>query len=323
MTATPVVRVRGLAKRYGDQVVLRDLDLDVPAGQRVALLGPNGAGKTTLFRCLLGTTGFEGEVRVSGRDVLRQGREARAMTGYVPQKVPSHEMTLREFVDFFAELRGLDPEHPARRLADLGMPLEVAGEKPMRDLSGGMLQKAVLALALASEAPLLLLDEPTASLDPGSRREFLRAVRGVEEERALLFASHRFDEIETLADRVLVLHRGRIAFDGSPEDLRRRAGMGALLWVRVRTDQIGRARDRLAAHAAVESVRRDGAGVEAEVDPSAVPALVAWLDEADLEIREVRTLPPAPDAMMDRILSGEVAGDGAMAVSGEAEGRAA
>lgn len=323
MKGDPVVRVRGLTKRYGDQVILRDLDLDVASGQRIALLGPNGAGKTTLFRCLLGTAGFTGEARVSGRDVTAQGREARALTGYVPQQAPSYGMSLRAFIDFFSDLRGLDPRRASGRLADLGLPLDEAGEKSMRTLSGGMLQKAVLALALASEAPLLLLDEPTASLDPGSRREFLRAVRSVEQGRTLLFASHRFDEIETLADRVLVLHRGGFAFDGSPEELRRRAGMGALLWVRVPTDQLERARERLASHPAVRSVRRDGVGVEAEVEPARVPALVASLDGADLEVREVRTLPPAPDAMMDRILSKEAPSEDDTSASDGAEGRAA
>lgn len=319
----PAVGVRGLTKGFGDQVVLRDLDLEVAPGQRIALLGPNGAGKTTLFRCLLGTTGFRGEVRVAGRDVRERGREARALTGYVPQKAPAYGMTLRGFVELFADLRDVGPDRVARRLDDLGMPLSGAGDKPMRALSGGMLQKAVLALALASEAPLLLLDEPTASLDPGSRREFLRAVRSVGEGRTLLFASHRFDEIETLADRVLVLHRGRFAFDGSPEALRRRAGMGALLWIRVPSGQVDRAGERLAGHPAVRSVRRDGVGVEAEVEPASVPALVAGLADAGLEVREVRTLPPAPDAMMERILSEEVSARDAPAAADGAGGRAA
>jgi len=316
-----VVRVRGLSKRYGAHTVLRDLDLDVEAGQRIALLGPNGAGKTTLFRCLLGTVGFEGEIRVADRDVLHDGEEARRRTGYVPQQAPAYEMTLRQFIGFFCDLRGIEVHRAEGRLRDLGMPMEGAGEKPMRALSGGMLQKAVLALALASEAPLLLLDEPTASLDPGSRREFLRAVRSVDEGRTMVFASHRFDEIETLADRVLVLDQGRIAFDGSPEELRRRAGMGALLWVRVPTPDVERARDWLAARPAVQSARRAGVGVEAEVEPSAVPELVAGLRDLEVEILEVRSLPPAPDEMMDRILAEE--GRRREEADAGAEGRAA
>lgn len=304
MSAGPVVRVRGLTKSYGDQVVLAGLDLDVAPGQRIALLGPNGAGKTTLFRCLLGTVGFGGEVRVAGHDVLARGEEARRQTGYVPQKAPAYGMTLREFVELFADLRGIGADRVAGRLEDLGMPLSEAGDKPMRALSGGMLQKAVLALALASEAPLLLLDEPTASLDPGSRREFLRAVRSVEEGRTMLFASHRFDEIETLADRVLVLHEGGFAFDGSPEELRRRAGMGALLWIRVPTHALDRARAWLSERPGVRSARGSGTGVEAEVEPATVPELVGGLRDAGFEVQEVRSLPPAPDEMMDRVLSG-------------------
>mgnify|MGYP006278262687 CR=1 FL=1 len=305
MTGEPLVRVRGLTKRYGDQTVLRGLDLDVAAGQRIALLGPNGAGKTTLFRCLLGIVGFGGEVRVAGHDVMDRGEAARRAVGYVPQQAPAYRMSLEEFLELFSDLRGVEPARAARRLADLGLTLEEAGRKSMRALSGGMMQKAVLALSLASGAPLLLLDEPTASLDPGSRREFLRAVRSVGEERTMLFASHRFDEIETLADRVLVLHRSRFVFDGTPDELRERAGMGALLWLRVPTGAIGEARRWLAGRPAVQEARRDGAGVEAEVEPASVPGLVAGLRDGGFEVLEVRTRPPAPDAMMDRILAEE------------------
>lgn len=301
-----MIRTRGLTKSYGDERVLDGLDLDVEAGRRVALLGSNGAGKTTLFRCLLGVVGFGGSVEVDGRPVPDQGKTVRGKIGYVPQAAPACSMSLDEFVGFFAGLRGIPEARVQRRLRDLDLPLSGAGSKSLRELSGGMLQKAVLALALASEAPVLLMDEPTASLDPASRREFLRAVREVETGRTLVFASHRFDEIESLAHRVLVLHRGRLVFDGTPAELRERAGLGAILWVRVDPGREARTARELRDLPAVRSVGGDGAGLEAEVEPGSVLHVLAAVRERALPVREVRTRPPSSDEMMARVLGGGV-----------------
>jgi ABC-2 type transport system ATP-binding protein len=210
-----VISATGLAKSYGDQRVLDGLDFHIRKGERVALLGLNGAGKTTLFRCLLALTEFEGVLRVDGEPVTPGRKEVRRKIGYVPQKPPLYDMTLAEFVSFFSSLRGVSLEGPAALLAQLGMPLEETGGKALAELSGGMLQKAMLALALGSGSSVLLLDEPTANLDPGARRDLFRAVRELAVDATLLFASHRLDEIEILADRVLVLHMGRLLFLGS------------------------------------------------------------------------------------------------------------
>lgn len=308
----PLIRLEGLTKRYGAHTVLEGLDLAVEPGQRVALLGPNGAGKTTLFRCILGIVGFEGRVEVDGRPVAREGKTTRARLGYVPQTAPAYAMSLERFIAFFSALRGIPAGRAARRLEDLDLPLSEAGSKSLRELSGGMLQKAVLAMALASEAPALLLDEPTASLDPRSRREFLRAVREVETERTLLFASHRFDEIESLAHRVLVLHRGGFAFDGTPEELRRRADLGSLVWLRLPPEALEGAAEELRREPSVHGVRVNGVGLEAEVEPASVLEFLTGLEGRGFPVLEVRTRPPAPEDMMARILgrAGEGAADG-------------
>jgi ABC-type multidrug transport system ATPase subunit len=304
-----MIRIEGLRKRYGEQVVLDGLDLEVSHGQRVALLGPNGAGKTTLFRCILGIVGFGGGIRIDGHRVREEGKRARGRVGYVPQTAPAYQMSLRAFLELFSDLRGIPVEGAARRLEELGLSLAEAGGKSLRELSGGMLQKAVLALALASEAPVLLLDEPTASLDPASRREFLRGVREVDVDRTLLFASHRYDEIESLADRVLVLHRGGFVFDGTPTELRERTELGSLLWLRVPEDARERAAGALREDPAVRSLRSDGAGLAADVEPAAVVELLARLRERGVEIREVRARPPAPEEMMTRVLERTAPGE--------------
>lgn len=310
-----MIRVRGLRRGFGGQVVLDGLDLRVDEGERVALLGPNGAGKTTLFRCVLGIIGFHGAIEIAGHPVDRAGREARRKLGYVPQTAPAYQMSLRSFLGFFSDLRGVPVSGAVRRLEGLGLSLEEAGDKSLRELSGGMLQKAVLALALASEAPVLLLDEPTASLDPASRREFLRGVREVDVGRTLLFASHRFDEIEALADRVLVLHRGGIVFDGSPEELRERTGLGSSLWLRLSATSVDRAAEELRADPAVRRVARNGVGLRADVEPASAADVIATLRCRGVDVQEIRSHPPAPEEMMARVL--DLAGEGDAGAGGD------
>lgn len=222
-----MITARSLTKRYGEHVVLDSLDLDVPRGQRVALLGLNGAGKTTLLRCLLGLSRFEGSLTLDGLAAGSgsEGRSVRAQVGYVPQQPPRYDFRLSEFVDFFCRIRGCPTDGAERLLERLGLSLATDGGKKLRELSGGMLQKALLAVAMGSGAPVLLLDEPTASLDPSARRDFLDAVRSAPSDMTLLFASHRLDDVEALADRALILEAGRFAFDGTLEELWRRSGV--------------------------------------------------------------------------------------------------
>ncbi|MFQ5889553.1 MAG: ABC transporter ATP-binding protein [Gemmatimonadota bacterium] len=218
---------RAVTKRYGDQLVLDALDFHVERGERVALLGLNGAGKTTLLRCLLGLVSFEGELtvdRLSAGAGGAEGKGVRGRIGYVPQQPPRFDLTLTEFVDLFSRLRGVPAEGPADFLERLGMPLDRTGRKLLRELSGGMLQKALLAMSLGAGVPVLLLDEPTASLDASARADFLAALREAPAESTLLFASHRVEDVQALADRVLLLEEGRLAFDGRVDEMIRRAG---------------------------------------------------------------------------------------------------
>ncbi len=213
-TRRPIILARGLTKRYGEQVVLDRLDLEIQPGERVALLGLNGAGKTTLIRCLMGLVPFEGWLEVAGFELPRQGPAVRERVGYVPQRVPWLDGSLGEAVDFFARLRGIDPQAVQGELRTLGLEYSAHRDKPVRSLSGGMLQKTLLALTLASRVPLLLLDEPTANLDPPARRDFLNALGAIDSEVTIVLASHRLSDVRAVADRIVVLHRGRVAFDG-------------------------------------------------------------------------------------------------------------
>lgn len=256
-----MIELSGLTKRFGPRLVLDDLHFRIEPGERVALLGLNGAGKTTLLRCVMGLLSFRGAVRVDDVDVSAEGKRARGRIGYVPQRPPRFAMTLDSMVEFFSTVRGIAPARIEAELGRLGLPLTETGDLSLDALSGGMLQKTLLAIALAADPPVLLLDEPTANLDPRARADFMRALGDVEEGTTVLLASHRLDEVEALADRVWILHGGHTVFDGSLEDLRTRAGGERWLWVETTRDRREEVRDRFLRQAGREAVLANGARV--------------------------------------------------------------
>ncbi len=217
-----LLTIEHLTKRFGTTTVLVDFSCTIEAGESVALWGPNGAGKTTLLRCVLGVLPFEGIIRIKGIDVQRQGKQARRLVGFVPQEVAFYPtLTVGETAAFFARLRGLDPEEGRRRLVQVA--LQDRLDQPVGTLSGGQRQRLALALALLGDPPLLLLDEPTSSLDIRSRAEFMDALQKLlAAGKTLLFSTHRFEEVEHLARRVLLLENGHLEADTTPAALARR-----------------------------------------------------------------------------------------------------
>jgi ABC-type multidrug transport system ATPase subunit len=219
----PMLRISGLNKAFGRAHVLHDLSLIVEAGSVVALLGANGAGKTTTLKCILGVMPFEGEIEVGGTSVRKSGKEARRQIGYVPQAPPLSERdTCREVLSFLAELK----RAPKERVDAM---LELVNLAPQRDvrvghLSGGMRQRLALAAALLADPPLLLLDEPTASLDVESRQEFHKLIARLREEgKTIILSTHFLAQLDQLAARAVILDQGRVAFDGTLGELAGRA----------------------------------------------------------------------------------------------------
>ncbi len=208
-----VVAVEGLTRRFGSLVAVDHLSLKVRMGETIALWGANGAGKTTVLRCLLGLLRFEGSAYVLGYSVKSESLFVRQQVGYVPQLIHLHpDMTVEETVAFYARLRGVSESEGAILLEQWG--LQEHRAKPVSALSGGLKQKLALVIALLGDPPLLLLDEPTAHLDTSARAEWLELLRQLKEAgKTLIFCTHQFSEVRALADRVIVLERGRKVAD--------------------------------------------------------------------------------------------------------------
>jgi ABC-type multidrug transport system ATPase subunit len=196
------------------------------------LVGPNGSGKSTLIRIVMGMLRYEGSVRVDGRCPFRERSGLMARMAYVPQVAPRLAVTVQEIGRAVAELRGIDPREIHAAARELALDLDAVARQELRNLSGGMRQKLLIAHALAARASLLVLDEPTASLDPASRDAFFRLVEQLEPRPTILLCSHRLEEIRRIVDRVAVLDEGRIVHAGDVAGFVRRARR-AVLEVRV------------------------------------------------------------------------------------------
>ncbi len=206
------IELRKVGKRFAGNPALVGVDLHLPAGARVALLGPNGSGKTTLTRAILGLVRCEGEIRIDGRPSTDRVAIASRLA-YVPQIAPPMAASVGEVVRAVCELRGLAVAKVAAIAAELALDLDAIRRRALRNLSGGMRQKLLLALALAADVELLILDEPTASLDAAARARTLELVarkRGA----TVILCSHRMDELRALVDHVVVLEEGRVVHDG-------------------------------------------------------------------------------------------------------------
>jgi ABC-2 type transport system ATP-binding protein len=206
----PVIRLENVTKRYGSQIALDRVTLEVPSGTVFALLGENGAGKTTAIRVLLGLTDpDEGKATVLGIDSSRRGHDVRSRVGYVPERPTLYEwMTVSEIGWFTAGFYGSGFFQRYLHLAaDYQLPLK----RQIKSLSKGMRAKVSLSLALAHEPELLILDEPTSGLDTLVRREFLEGMVDIAAAgRTVLLSSHQIGEVERVADIVAILRAGKL-----------------------------------------------------------------------------------------------------------------
>jgi ABC-2 type transport system ATP-binding protein len=212
------VELSSVGKRYGALAALAGVDLCVPTGTRAALIGPNGSGKTTLIRVVMGLVDHDGGLLLDGEPAARVRARRAADIAYVPQVAPQMAATVGELVRTIGALRATPAARIVALAAELGLDAAAVADRPFRSLSGGMKQKLLLALALAGRPRLVILDEPTASLDAEARQRFVERHGELLGDATLLLCSHRLDELRAMVDRVVALQDGRIVYDGAALD---------------------------------------------------------------------------------------------------------
>ncbi|MFG2043720.1 ABC transporter ATP-binding protein [Dactylosporangium sp. NPDC048998] len=260
----PAVRLRGVHKRYGDVVAVGGVDLEVVAGGFLGLLGPNGAGKSTTMRLLTGQSrADQGEVEVLGQPMPAQGRRVRSLTGVVHQHDSLDEdLTARENLDVFVRLTTVP--RPAQRGA-VARALDVVrltqrADTRVRELSGGMRRRLLLARGIVAAPRLLLLDEPTVGLDPQARQDLWEILDGLRAGgTTVVMSTHYIEEAERLADEVAVLFAGQVIARGAPTALlQQHVGAQAAEY---QGDRSRRAAVEAAASVAGQPYRRTGLSV--------------------------------------------------------------
>lgn len=257
-----VIEVENLTKRYADRIAIHDVTFTVRPGEFLGLWGANGAGKTTILRCLLGATRYEGAVSVAGLSPASDGTRVRSLIGYVPQDALTFDLKVSELATLVAGLRVVPTNEVDKHLDQFG--IGGIASQAVTTLSGGMKQKLSLALALLGDPPILLLDEPTANLDSRSQVELLGLLLGLKRRgRTIVFTSHRWSEVNALADRVVVLDRGTQTAVGTPSEIDRLHGAGTTLRVRIGQSDLDRAQELLAEHGF--DARRNGTSVAVKV----------------------------------------------------------
>lgn len=221
--AAPMIEALGLSRFYGQFAACRDVSFTIDPGEVVAFLGPNGAGKSTTLKLLSGYLApSEGTAKIAGYDMSSQRIAGSRKLGYLPEDGPLYsDMTPWSLLNFFADARGMPKRHKEDRIdfvVDL-VELQSVLHKPIGKLSKGFRQRVGMAQALLHEPEVLIMDEPTAGLDPNQIRQVRETLRKLGEEKTILLSTHIMQEVGAMAERIIIISEGRLVYDGPIADL--------------------------------------------------------------------------------------------------------
>jgi ABC-2 type transport system ATP-binding protein len=223
MTQEFMIEAQGLSKFYGDFAAIRDVSFAVPRAQVAAFLGPNGAGKSTTMKILTGyMSPSQGTARIAGLEVSSHRIETAARLGYLPENGPLYpEMTPLELLRFFGSARGMAQSRLKDRIEAVveQCNLRPVLQKSIHKLSKGYRQRVGMAQVLLHEPDILIMDEPTSGLDPNQIRDVRELIRRLGQSKTILLSTHILQEVEAVSDHVIMIHEGRIVFDGTPAEM--------------------------------------------------------------------------------------------------------
>ncbi|MGQ0634688.1 MAG: ABC transporter ATP-binding protein [Planctomycetaceae bacterium] len=219
----PMIEAQGLCKYYGPFAAVDEITFSIPRGQVAAFLGPNGAGKSTTMKILTGfLSATKGSAKIGGFDVYKDRLEAAKMIGYLPENGPLYlEMTPGSLLDYFGMARALPPAKLKERLDYVAQKcaLKHVWGKPIGKLSRGYRQRVGMAQALLHDPEVLILDEPTAGLDPNQVHDVRELIKGLGQTKTILLSTHILQEVKAVASRVILVNEGRLVLDGTVADM--------------------------------------------------------------------------------------------------------
>lgn len=220
--------MENVVKDFGKVRALNGIDLQIPSGRRIGLIGPNGSGKSTLAKILIGLLSCEGKVRLDGLAPQADRKKLAARISYIPQVAPHFAAPVREVIRLVVSLRDLPLERVVASCRRMELDVDAIAKRPFRHLSGGMKQKLLIAIGVAANADLLILDEPTASLDVEAREHAFDLLAEIKPEATVLLSSHRLEEMRHLIDHVICLDGGSLKFEGPAQSFLARHALSAV-----------------------------------------------------------------------------------------------
>ncbi len=296
-----MVRASHLTKRFGAFTAISDVSFEVGSGEIVGFLGPNGAGKSTTMRILCGVfPPTSGRAEVAGYDVVNDSLRARAVVGYFPERAALYvDMTVREYLNYVVEMKAL-PASQRRSAIDRAMQacaVDRVAHRLVGNLSKGYRQRVGIAQALVGQPKVLILDEPTAGLDPEQVAEMRRLIRGLRGESTVIVSSHILSEVEATCDRVIIINRGRILAVDTPFNLNQRLRQTSQVHVEVHAS-VEQAQQALRAVPGIVHIEpgaqlADGVTtltVSTEKDRDARAEIAAALARANVALLELRAV---------------------------------
>ena len=231
-----MIEVINLTKKYGNQKAVDGISFKVEKGEILGFLGPNGAGKSTTMNMITGyLSANSGSVKVDGYDVLEDPNEVKKRIGYLPEQPPLYmDMTVREYLNFVCDLKKVKEKHELHiaKIASLVKIENVIGRK-IQNLSKGYKQRVGLAQALVGDPEVLILDEPTVGLDPQQIIEIRNVIKGLGKNRTIILSSHILPEVSAICERVLIINKGVLVAEGSPEELSSHLSKNLKIQVRI------------------------------------------------------------------------------------------
>jgi ABC-2 type transport system ATP-binding protein len=230
-----MIKVENLVKNFGPKLAVNDVSFTVERGEVLGFLGPNGAGKSTTMRMV---TGFipptSGRIQVGGYDMLSDPIPAKRLIGYLPENAPSYaDMSVQGFLSFTAEMRGISGDARKRsvnRAVELCM-LENVLHQNIDTLSKGYRHRTCLAQSIIHDPDILIMDEPTDGLDPNQKHEVRNLIKRMGTDKAIIFSTHILEEVDAACSRVIIIDRGKIVANGTPDELRRRSHLAGAVSV--------------------------------------------------------------------------------------------
>ena len=232
-----MIEVKNFTKKYGDFLAVENISFTVKDGEIVGLLGPNGAGKSTTMNAITGyIEQTEGEIIVNGYDTIKKAKKAKREIGYMPEGVPLYDdLSIKEFVTYMAELRKVNRKERKQKVEDIIKKVGLLDmkNKLIKNLSRGQKQRVSFAGALIGDPKILILDEPTVGLDPKQITEIRSLIKDLGKNHTVILSSHILSEVSQICDRVVIINKGKIVAEDTPENLENRASNKNIIYITV------------------------------------------------------------------------------------------